>query len=271
MDNLKINISNLLKSNHLDSTIGISNISFSCKLNNTILNCENIAKYIELSNHDIFYIIYKTQNDTIIKRTLNNDKNNNYKNIYYNQILIHAKIPNNNIIHIKLFSNGTIHITGCKSETDIYNAIILITNKLKNNINFDKFTSDQQDISIENITNLNISMITAHFNIKHDINLNIFYSFLLSQNIGSYYDGSIYSCAKIDYENNNKIMQIFQFEGGSIIITKATDFEQISNAQKYITNLINSCFNYDITNDNIHMDNIRFDNIIIDPNTIIDI
>jgi TATA-box binding protein (TBP) (component of TFIID and TFIIIB) len=275
MNKLKIDISNTLKQNKLNEDVCISTITFTCKLKNAVFDCENIAKYIDLSNDDIFCVSCKTKNDTIIERTLINNKNKN-KSYFHNLILIKTKIPNNDNILIKLFSDGNIRITGCKSETDIYNAIILIIDKLKNNANANTFVSNIKYLDVVYIDNLLVNMINATFKNNQNINLEKLYSSLLAQNIDCRYDKLSHACVNIKYKNNEKIISIFVFQKGSIVITGAKNFEQISNAQNYITNLIYN-FNNKIENekkDNSNTNNtkkIQNDNIVINSDTVIHI
>jgi TATA-box binding protein (TBP) (component of TFIID and TFIIIB) len=244
--------------------IYISTMTVTCKIDNIKFNCENIARYVDLSYNDIVDIVCayedlrknKTEKK-IVYRSLpyikNNKKgkkqNQKQKEVFYNQVSIHCKIKSKeDPVHIKLFKNGSIQITGCQTGNDIIEILTLIINKLKTekyiiDTNTQKFiektfVSDKEYLDITCVSNLKVNMINTNFVMPFQINLEELYKRLLTKNTECRYDKLSHSCVNIKYNHPEKKVSIFVFEKGSIVITGAKNGEHIRMAYDYIYKIL---------------------------------
>jgi TATA-box binding protein (TBP) (component of TFIID and TFIIIB) len=85
-------------------------------------------------------------------------------------------------------------------------------------------------------------MINTNFVIPFSINLKSLYEILLSENKDCRYDKINHSCVNIKYDHPEKIISIFVFEKGSIVITGAKTGEQINCAYIFINKFIYSFY-----------------------------
>lgn len=249
---------------HLSDDIYISTMTISCKIDNIEFNCENICRYIDLSYDGIEDIIcaieegrkHVNEEKNIIYRSLPtkryDKKEKKKKCVFYNQASMHLKIKTKktDAVHIKLFSNGAIHITGCQTCNDITETFLSIFSKLKcDKYIIDKktkefiektFVSDKKYLDISLVSDLKVNMINTNFIIPMKVNLANLYELLLANDKDCRYDKINHSCVNIKYEHPQKIISIFVFEKGSIVITGAKTGEQINSAYLFINKFIYS-------------------------------
>jgi len=246
----------------LPKKLKICTITISCKLipnneNKTdVFIVENIGRYLEL-NKSIISVNYA--NDEATSRTLIVDtrkrrRKKNKKKIFLNQVTL-IVLMNGAKINVKLFKNGSIQITGCKNLYHIFNALILIFNKLKivkaiyNNkkkiIEDKPFTNFNDFLDIRNITHFKMAMINTNFYLPFNINIYTFCDILNKQNIYATI-GVKHKCVDTKYINNEtkKVISIYIFESGSVIITGANQCDDIIDAYYYIKKKIYSNYNF---------------------------
>ena len=233
---------------NLPDDIMISTMTITCKLN-TLFNVKNIAQYVDLDDENILSVKHGKKEDITTNRTIiilkKNSKNKikKKKRSFYNQATMQVK-TSNNIINVKLFLNGSIQMTGCKSINNIREALEKVFIKLRNikaipdySINkiIEKpFVEDINILSVCNLYDFQICMINSNFQIGFEINRDKLFELLLKDNIKCTYDPNIHACVNIKYNNNDKIISIFIFESGAIIITGARTCQQILSAYNFI-------------------------------------
>jgi TATA-box binding protein (TBP) (component of TFIID and TFIIIB) len=197
------------------------------------------------------------------------------KNLFDNQVTTIFKMNENYLPNLKIFKNGNIQITGIKDKAVVEDIINLIIIQIKNiyEIDTNLTTSNIEDIKFNNFV---IRMINTDFKsylsptmeskflirrkILHKILISDIYDNKCSFEPGRYHgvkleyfwnsskeklDG-ICVCKKHCFgkgsgvgENNCKKITIAIFESGSVLITGGISFEQIDEAYKYITNIMN--------------------------------
>jgi TATA-box binding protein (TBP) (component of TFIID and TFIIIB) len=228
--------------NNLPKEVSISTMTITCKLGTTI-NLENVSKYIELNLNGIRSIVYGDN----IRRLIENKKKkkkDKKKNSFFNQATIEIKPEDNKAINIKLFKNGSVQMTGCKNIENVYYVLDVLLNELKiekavivNGEIIDKTYVDEVDKL--KISNLKIVMINSNFSVNYEINREILYKILLKKNIQCVFEPCIHACVNIKYKyDENKIISIFVFQSGSIIITGANKIDHIACAYKYINKIL---------------------------------
>jgi len=198
------------------------------------------------------------------------------KNLFDNQVTTIFKISDVYLPNLKIFKNGNIQITGIKDKMIVENIINLIISQIKTiyEKNTNLTTSDIETIKFNNFI---IRMINTDFKsftddsmqnkflirrkILHKILINDVYNNKCSFEPGRYHgvkleyfwnsnkeklDG-ICNCSKHCFgkgsgkgENNCKKITIAIFESGSVLITGGISFEQIDEAYKYITTILNT-------------------------------
>jgi TATA-box binding protein (TBP) (component of TFIID and TFIIIB) len=245
--------------------INVSTMSASCKLNTTI-DITNIENYLILNTNDI--ITVKMSNDKI--RTLetlktktkrkkkidSKPKNDTSKNHFYNQITVIVRVSNGNYkelsdepkINMKLFKNGSIQMSGCKTVKNIniaLNKLVVRLSEIKakiedNKIIEKKFIDNIKDITIKDFK---INMINSNYQVNINIDRDKLYSLLNKKKIKCLYEPCIRACVIIKYtpiEDNidQKIVSVFIFQKGNIIITGSRSRNHILSTYKYINNIL---------------------------------
>jgi TATA-box binding protein (TBP) (component of TFIID and TFIIIB) len=231
---------------NLPKDIQISTMTVTCKIN-TIFNIQNIAKYTELKRTGIVSVKHGKNNRSLmmIKRINKNRNNNkNQKKAFYNQVSLQVITENDKTLNIKLFLNGSIQITGCKSIEGITEAIQTVFNELKttkaiidfklNTIVEKPFVTDSDKLYIDNLYDLKICMINSNFSIGFEIDRDKLFEEVVNDSIKCSYDPNIHACVNIKYEYLDKIISVFVFESGAIIITGAHNCDQITGAYNFI-------------------------------------
>lgn len=171
-------------------------------------------------------------------------------------------------INIKLFKNGSIQMTGCDSIDhtkysieklfEILNKPRYLLNLFEKNISTIKFLKTENDkiITIDDIIQCNVHLINCNFNIGFKINRDKLFDIISNKNsesileikknnnvyinsdlpqkyIDSTYDPIRHACVNIKLNHPIKIITIFVFESGSIIIL-GKSCKQIRDAYNFI-------------------------------------
>jgi len=196
------------------------------------------------------------------------------KNLFDNQVTTIFKISDVYLPNLKIFKNGNIQITGIKDKNIVENIIELIITQIKQiyeknndltpnieNIKFNNFIIRMINTDFKSFTDNTMQhKFLIRRKILHKILINDVYNNKCSFEPGRYHgvkleyfwnsnkeklDG-ICNCSKHCFgkgsgkgENNCKKITIAIFESGSVLITGGISFEQIDEAYKYITNILN--------------------------------
>jgi hypothetical protein len=178
--------------------------------------------------------------------------------------------------NLKIFKNGNIQITGIKEEIIVKDIIELIINQIKKIYETIPNIIVNDNIDIIGFNKFVIRMINTDFKsylnntleTKFLIRRKILHKILISEiyNNKCSFEPGRYHGVKLEYfwnsnkekldgicicpkhcfgkgtghgENNCKKITIAIFESGSVLITGGISFEQINEAYKYITNILN--------------------------------
>jgi TATA-box binding protein (TBP) (component of TFIID and TFIIIB) len=192
------------------------------------------------------------------------------KDSFYNQVTIVVKISDIKNINIKLFKNGSIQMTGCDSLDNAKKSINIVFNLLNTTrhlLNFEKKeikeitfikTINNEKLNINDICKGKVVLINSVFNIGFQINRDKLYEIISNKtnesvleikknsttdnidknNALKYIDDCTFdpirhACVNIKLKHPSKIITIFVFESGSIIILAKT-CRQIKYAYNYI-------------------------------------
>lgn len=275
---------NELNIEKLPSDVTISTMTIICKLNTTF-NCENIARYINLDLNKILAVSYGDFTDSqtnrkLIQKKRTTSKPKKQKKIFYNQVSMYVKVnaKNKKPVNIKIFSNGSIQMTGCKTIENAMETLTKVFEELKEEkaiIDYnimevvDKpFCDNLKIIETKNIINYKIAMINSGFTIPFVMDRLKLYNLLLSDNYECVYDSNKHACVNVKYEHEEKLISIFVFEKGSILITGAQNCTQIYDAYIFINNYLLQRYdlikkNDELTNSNIikHLNPSSIENI----------
>ena len=218
----------------LPDDVSISTMTIVCKLD-IIFNVENIARYIDLKHDVIVSVKHGDRDDTMTNRTLlikNQSTNINKKKqkAFYNQVSIQIKTKTG-LMNMKFFRNGSIQITGCKNLDDVaegirkifdeFRIVKAIINYKTNKIEEKKFVNSDAKLDVNNLHSIQICMINSNFSIGFEIDRDKLFKLLLHDNIKCSYDPIIHACVNIKYDHSDKIVSVFVFEPGSVVITGA--------------------------------------------------
>jgi TATA-box binding protein (TBP) (component of TFIID and TFIIIB) len=259
-----INVSKL-EINKLPQSINVSTMSSTCNLN-THIDIFNIENFLQLNSNDI--ITVKMSNDKI--RTLEimkvkskrkkkidlKPKSDTSKNHFYNQITVIIRVnsgPYKDLsdepkINMKLFKNGSIQMSGCKTVKNInivLNKLIVrlseVKAKVENNKIIEKtFIENLNDITIKDFK---INMINSNYQVNMNIDRDKLYSLLNKKKIKCSYEPCIRACVIVKYtppDDNidQKIVSIFIFQKGNIIITGSRSKSHILSSYNYINEIL---------------------------------
>jgi len=238
---------------NINKEITVSTITIVCKLNMDV-DIQNVFLYIQLNKESIQSVIYNTQQRSLYKKenvdtdNITNKRLKKKKGNFYNQVTLHISTFNNRILNVKLSRNGAIQMTGCKMIeecNDVLNKLIqnLLTIKAiyENNQFKDIYfvtkniSSKTDDISINDFK---IAMINSNFSIGYSINRELLYKNLKQDGVSCTYEPQIHAGVDIKYTVNDKVVSIFIFQTGCIIITGAQNAIHIDESHKYVTNLL---------------------------------
>jgi TATA-box binding protein (TBP) (component of TFIID and TFIIIB) len=191
------------------------------------------------------------------------------KDSFYNQVTIIVKISPEKNINVKLFKNGSIQMTGCDSIANAKKSIERIfellnttrhlldfPNKKIKEIKFIK-TKNNMKLVLNHIISGKVVLINCNFNIRFKINRDNLYEIITNNKndsvleikkqesnhnmhndypqkyIDCTFDPIRHACVNIKLNHPTKIITIFVFESGSIIIL-GTTCRQIRDAYNFI-------------------------------------
>lgn len=268
IDYIKVNNNEI---NNLPEGISISTMCSTCKLN-TVLNIENIEKYLQLNSDDVLTV--KMNNDR--KRTLitikekpkretksslkskvpKKEKKETPKSCFYNQITVVIRItqgPTEDLntvpkINMKLFKNGSVQMSGCKTIEGInivLNKLIVKLKEVRAKIENGKIIEKRYIEDFDKITvkSFKIDMINSNYQVNMQIDRAKLYDLLTKKKIKSTYEPCIRACVIIKFvpEMDNELLKevsIFIFQKGNIIITGARSRNQIIASYNYMNNIL---------------------------------
>lgn len=186
------------------------------------------------------------------------------KNVFLNQVSMRVQSQfkdDGKAVNVKLFSNGSIQMTGCKSIDIIVDILITVFDELKRDmvvLDFNEkkivpkpFVSNKENLTFFNIVNAKIVMINSNFSVPFNINREKLYILLMEDQYSCVYDCVKHAGVKIKYICSDQVsVSILVFDKGAIIITGASDCNQIYEAYKFINEYllvnINTITKYDI-------------------------
>ena len=257
-----INIKKLDVSN-LPSGVSISTMCASGKLG-TKLHNDNIAKYLELNSDDIITVkesderirTLRTRMKKKSKKKKAAPKKIKKEKSFYNQVTVEVRasegkytsLDKEDIINVKLFKNGSIQMSGCKKMESINIVLNKLISKLKivkakiedNQMVEKPFVEEPDKLGIYNFK---IDMINSNYAVNMTINREKLYDILLDKKIRCRYEPCIHACVTVKYippidNKEEKVISIFVFEKGSIIITGAKKKSHIISSFEYINDII---------------------------------
>ena len=258
--------------NKLPEDVNISTMTLVCSID-TKFNCENIAKYVDLNLNRILTVTCgecgntKTNRSIIVKKK-NSGKPKKQKKVFYNQVSMYVKVhaKNKKPVNIKIFSNGSFQMTGCKTvdnAVETLSKIIIELKKEKAVIDYDDmkvvdkpFCDNIDILHLKNIKNLKIAMINSGFRIPFKMDRIKLYNLLLSENYECVFDSVKHACVNVKYDHPEKVISIFVFERGAILITGARNCRQIYDAYMFINKYLLKNHNIIKKNDALTNSNI---------------
>lgn len=244
---------------NLPDDVRISTITMTCNLD-TLIDVQNVGKYIDLGIGSIVCVKYKTNNnkmeDNTVIRTLikikksreKNKKNVKRKN-FNNQATLIIDVKNKRRVNVKIFKNGAIQMTGCKAIEDFHHALETVCRELKKKkavynkqtktITPKYFITNFEAVNADKVKNFRVHLINCNFKVGFLIDREKLHGLLLKAGVRSILEPNIHACVNIKYNYKNKdTISIFVFESGSIIITGAKMENHIIEAYKFITKVL---------------------------------
>lgn len=265
-DNIHFIDSSIFLLNNLPSNLLISTISATGKINCKMI-LENIDKYMKLSNDGILSIKYGGKLRSLEKKRPKSRKKKNTR-CFENQLTMEIRVNGDKKINVKIFKNGSFQMTGCKSVVDCNIVLNRLIKRLKNVVAiFDNETSKIiEQPFIEDITDqygeikvfgFKIDMINSNFCVNYFINRDVLFNILQGEQVNCRYEPCIHACVNIKYDIpddiTNKIVSIFVFQSGNIIITGARNKDQIIKSYNYIIETLNIHYNKIVKKDLMNM------------------
>ena len=225
----------------IPSNIKISTISATCSLGtNFMLN--EIYKYFKLDISKIFTVKYAGK-----IKSLEQQKNKKKKRkSFQNQMTVEIKpdlldYPDSKV-SVKIFRNGSIQMSGIKSILAVNNIFTKLISEMKKqygiiengkmiDINF------VEDIDSLQVSKFKIDMINSGFQLDYQVNRENLYNKLLENKMECKFEPSIHAGVNIKFlpTGSKKIVSIFVFESGNIIITGAKSSDNILESYEYIS------------------------------------
>lgn len=227
----------------LPENILISTMTITCKLN-TLINLENFSKCVDLNPDEIKSIRFGDKRQCS-KPDNEGKQTERVKGSFFNQATLEIKPSTNKPINLKLFKNGAVQMTGCKNINNAYEVLDILIKQLKiekavmvgNEIIEKKLI---EDINKLKITDLKVVMINSNFSVDYLINQEALYKLLISKGVLCTYEPCLHACVNIKFlcDNDEKIISIFVFQSGAIIITGANNTYHIKSAYKFINDFL---------------------------------
>lgn len=244
---------------NLPDDLRISTMTITCNLD-TLIDVQNVGRYIDLSFGSIVCVKYKTNNNkmddnTVIrslikmKKTREKNKKNSKRKNFNNQATLIVDVKNKRRINVKIFKNGAIQMTGCKAMEDFYHALDTVCREIKKKkAVYDKqtktiiakyFITNYDTVDTEKVRNFKVVMINSNFKVGFLIDREKLHGLMIKSGVRSILEPNIHACVNIKYNYKNKdTISIFVFESGSIIITGAKTESHIIEAYKFITKVL---------------------------------
>lgn len=258
----------------LPPEIMISTMTMTCKID-IQFNCRNISKYVDLSFGGILSVKCGKENDKRTNRSLlpkkqKTGKKKKKKNVFYNQVSMYVMVKGKKKkpVSVKLFLNGSIQITGCKTVGNAIEAlkkIFVELYKIKATIiskNYElkvvehQFVSNRELLNIKYLKEIKVQMINSNFEINFKIDRAKLHQHMSDDQFEVSFDPEKHACVNIKYDNPEKTISIFVFEGGSIIITGVRNCHQIVDAYNFINRYLLTNYPKIVKNDNLTNTNI---------------
>lgn len=254
----------------LPEEVKISTMTLCCRLD-TIFNCRNIARFIDLTYDGILSVKCGKDEDQKTNRSLlqkkqKMGKKKKKKNVFYNQVSMYVSVKGKNKkpVSLKLFSNGAIQMTGCKTmdnaldalnkifpELQKIKAIIVSTKDDELKIVEKPFVTNPKVLNMKFVKDLKISMINSNFFMQFKVDRAKLYNLLLEQKYDVTFDPGKHACVNVKFCHVEKLISIFIFERGSIIITGAQNCNQILDAYNFINKYLLMNYNSIVKNDSL--------------------
>lgn len=167
---------------------------------------------------------------------------------FFNQVSIKLKMRDSmnkeKNIDVKLFINGSIQMTGITSANlafETLNKLFIKLNKIKATYDFKTrkikerpYVMNYDVLKIESVNNFTVEMVNSDFDIGFKIDRNKLYTLLVGDKIECSYDPILHAGVNIKYYVKEKVVSIFVFESGSIIITGGQTSDQIVEAYNFV-------------------------------------
>jgi TATA-box binding protein (TBP) (component of TFIID and TFIIIB) len=264
IETFKKNLDDKMRLTNIPEEIRVSTLTITCTVKDIVFNCDNIARYIDLSEDGVVSVTKdsgntvdnKKYNEIIYRSSIPKKKNvtKKRKKIFFNQVSLCVNAKDMKNVHVKLFSNGSIQMAGCTRDSNI---TVLVLTKLFHKLkhmkliyNSDKkefiekpFVSNIESLDISNIDNISICMINTDFRFICGINLVKLHTMITELTeqknlVESRFDRINHSSVAIKYSYQDKKITILVFEKGAIVITGARNGDQITQAYNYINKFL---------------------------------
>lgn len=237
---------------------------------NASINLKKLAEHLEI-NDIINYVEFKNEDGNIIKGTKNKNgtKKKASKGRFWNQItvIITPELGFKN--NIKIFNNGSISMTGVKKIENGKKSVNILLEYIKEIHKTDtEILKEQIPIDTLAMVSFKIALINSDYNISYNVNRAMLHKILSTKyNVSSTFDACEYPGVNIKmfWNKNNvmgntftgkcpckkkcngkgngegdgqcKIVTIFVFQSGSIMITGARRIEQIYSGYHFINSI----------------------------------
>lgn len=243
----------------LPDDLAVSTMTALCRLdtpdkNIIVFNVENIGRFFELEENKIITVKYGYANET--NRSLialkNKATEQAVRKSFFNQVTIVAQASNKKNINYKFFTNGFIHITGCKdilmtikTLDEIFVRMKKIRAILCDGVIVEKpFITKEKYVDIHNVKDFSIAMINSNFDAEFMIDRTKLFNIMsASKEYNVSYDPSNHACVDVKYTSDGRIISIFVFEKGPVVITGAKNCDHIVDAYYFINKILLT--NYD--------------------------
>ena len=106
-----------------------------------------------------------------------------------------------------------------------------------------KFVEDIDKVDIEKVVGFKIPMINTNFAINFTINRCVLHNLMLKEKYNVKFEPGRHACVNIKHKSGNKLISIFVFERGPIIITGAQNCNQVADAYVFINKYLLSNYN----------------------------
>lgn len=239
---------------------------------NGMINLKILAEYLTI-NEDVIYVEYKNENENIIKGNKGGKTTKKKsKGRFWNQITILFQPQKGFHNNVKIFNNGSISMTGIKKVENGKKSILMLIDKIKEiyKTQTKEILETKMEIDDLNMTDFSIALINSDYTVSYNINRNYLYRLLTNEyNIFSTFDACEYPGVNIKlFWNTNtrntpnfgkckcnpgsnlcngkgsgngkgdcKVVTIFAFQSGSIMITGARTIDQIYDAYHFINKI----------------------------------